>query len=267
MDCTLAITCGCREGKSYLKDVFVSPPFRVLPVGQLKKDGGAYLMITSSSPGILSGDHYHLNILIEEHARLQLLSQSYQRLFNMDDHATQKLILHMQANTSFSYVPHPIVPHENSTFISSNSIYLDRNCDFMMGEIITCGRKNLGEVFKYNHFQNKIEVFFNENLILKDNILLQPKITPLNSVGGCLEEFTHQGTLIYLNTKNISVTVLIDEIFEMLNVETDIEFGISALQKDGFVIRVLGFGGEQIFDCFQKIQDKTWCLHTESKIT
>ncbi len=266
MDCKLSITCGTRDGKSYLKDVFVSPPFRVLPVGQLKKDGGAYLMITSSSPGMLSGDHYYLNILIEENARLQLLSQSYQRLFNMDDHATQKLILHMQANTSFSYVPHPIVPHENSTFIGSNAIYLDRHCDFMMGEIITCGRKNLGEVFKYNHFQNKIEVFFNENLILKDNILLQPQITPLDSVGGCLEEFTHQGTLIYLNTKNIPVTDSIEEVFEMLNTEADIEFGISALQKDGFVIRVLGFGGEQIFDCFRKIQDKLWCLNTGSKI-
>jgi urease accessory protein len=143
---------------------------------------------------------------------------------------------------------------------------MDRNCDLMIGEIITCGRKNLGEVFKYNHFQNKTEVFFNENLLLKDNILLQPQITPLNSVGGCLEEFTHQGTLIYINTKNISVTDSIDEIFEMLSSETDLEVGVSALQKDGFVIRVLGFGGEQIFDCFQKVQEKMWRLNSEIKM-
>ena len=78
-----------------------------------------------------------------------------------------------------------------------------------------------------------------------------------------MEEFTHQGTLIYLNTKNIAVTTVIEEIFEILNGVSGLEFGISALQKDGFVIRLLGMGGEQIFDCFRKVQDKMWCFHTE----
>jgi urease accessory protein len=265
MDCKLNLITGYREGKSYMKDVFVSLPFRVVPVGQLKKDGGAYLMITSSSPGILSGDHHYLNILVEENARLQLLSQSYQRLFNMDDHATQDLTVNMQANTSFSYVPHPIVPHENSTFISTNKIYLEENCDFMLGEIITCGRKHYGEVFKYTHFQNKTEVVFKNKLIFKDNILLQPQTIPLDSMG-YLEEFTHQGTLVYLNTKNIPTEIFVEEIFEMINVESDIEFGISSLQKDGFVLRILGFGGEQIFNCFQKIREKMWNLKSEKMV-
>ena len=73
MDSKLQIVTGCRDGKSYLKDVFVNPPFRVVPVGQLKKDGGAYLMMTSSSPGILSGDHYFMEVLVEENARLQFV--------------------------------------------------------------------------------------------------------------------------------------------------------------------------------------------------
>jgi urease accessory protein len=257
MNAELNIVTGCRDGKSYLKDVFVSPPFRVIPVGQLKKDGGAYLMITSSSPGILSGDHYAMNILVEKNARLQLLSQSYQRLFNMDDRATQNFTVKMEPYTSFFYVPHPIVPHENSTFISTNTIYIEDNCDFMMGEIITCGRKHHGEVFKYAHFQNKTEVIHKEKLIFKDNILLRPQAIPLDSIGS-LEEFTHQGTLVYLNTKKNTVEHVIEEIFEMMSSEKELEFGISSLQNDGFVLRVLGLGGEQIFDCFQKIQEKMW---------
>lgn len=257
MDSKLQIVTGCRDGKSYLKDVFVNPPFRVVPVGQLKKDGGAYLMMTSSSPGILSGDHYYMEVLVEENARLQLLSQSYQRLFNMDDRATQNLTVNMKKNTSFFYVPHPIVPHENSTFVSTNSIYIEDDCDFMLGEIITCGRKHHGEVFKYNHFQNKTEVIHNQKVIFKDNVLLRPEIVPLDAMGG-LEEFTHQGTLVYLNTKNIKPEDFIEEIFERLSQEKELQFGVSSLQNDGFVVRVLGFGGEQIFNCFQEIQEKIW---------
>lgn len=257
MDSKLNIVTGCRDGKSYMKDVFVSPPFRVVPVGQLKKDGGAYLMLTSSSPGILSGDHYYMDILVEKNARLQLLSQSYQRLFNMDGQATQNFTVKMEPNTSFFYVPHPIVPHENSTFVGTNTIYIDDDCDFMMGEIITCGRKHHGEVFKYSRFQNKTEVIHKQKLIFKDNILLRPETIPLDAIGS-LEEFTHQGTLIYLNTKNIKTENFIEEIYERLSHEKELEFGISSLQNDGFVVRALGFGGEQIFNCFQEIQEKIW---------
>jgi len=263
MDSKLNIVTGCSDGKSYMKDVFVSPPFRVVPVGQLKKDGGAYLMITSSSPGILNGDNYYMDILVEKNARLQLLSQSYQRLFNMDDQATQNFTVKMEPNTSFFYVPHPIVPHENSTFVSNNTIYMEDNCDFMMGEIITCGRKHHGEVFKYSHFQNKTEVFHQQKLIFKDNVILRPQTIPLDTIGA-LEEFTHQGTLIYLNTKNNNTDDSIEEIFEMMSHEKELEFGISSLQKDGFVLRILGHGGEQIFDCFQKIQEKMWHFKPEN---
>ncbi|KIA97455.1 urease accessory protein UreD [Flavobacterium sp. KMS] len=263
MDSKLSIVTGCRDGNSYMKDVYVTPPFRVVPVGQLKKDGGAYLMITSSSPGILNGDNYYIDVLVEENARLQLLSQSYQRLFNMDGHATQNLVAKMEANTSFFYVPHPIVPHENSTFISTNTIYIEDDCDLMMGEIITCGRKHHGEVFKYSHFQNKTEVFHKQKLIFKDNILLRPQIIPLDSIG-CLETFTHQGTLVYLNTKNIKTDDFIEEIYEMMSTEKELEFGISSLQNDGFVLRLLGHGGEQMFNCFQKIQKKVWAFKTEN---
>jgi urease accessory protein len=263
MDSKLHITAGCRNEISYMKDVFVSPPFRVVPVGQLKKDGGAYLMITSSSPGILSGDRYLMDILVEENARLQLLSQSYQRLFNMDDHATQKLTVKMEKNTSFSYVPHPIVPHESSTFISTNIIDIEDDCELMLGEIITCGRKHHGEVFKYTHFQNKTEVFHKQKLIFKDNILLRPQTIPLDAIG-CLEEFTHQGTLVYLNTKNIKTEDFIEEIFEMMNEKDELQFGISSLQNDGFVVRVLAFEGEKIFNCFQEIQEKIWSFKTET---
>jgi urease accessory protein len=94
----------------------------VVSVGQRKNDNKLYQMVMSSSPGILDGDHYHLEISLEEGAALQLQSQSYQRLFNMEDKATQELNVTMEDDTSFAYVPHPVVPHEDSNFKSKANI-------------------------------------------------------------------------------------------------------------------------------------------------
>ena len=254
---TLKIEVEEREGQSFLRDAYVSQPFRIVPVGQYKSDGASYLMIMSSSPGILSGDAYDIQVNVKENARLQLQSQSYQRLFNMEDSASQVMNVQMKKGTSFSYVPHPVVPHEASTFKSYNKITIDDDCDLTISEIITCGRKHYGEEFKYAHFQNLVEVYHHDRLILKDNVLLKPEIMPLESMG-LLEGFTHQGTLIYLNTRNEDIEDKIEYFFKELEELEDVSFGVSALQAKGFVIRILGNGGEQMFDFFRKVQAVLW---------
>ena len=254
---TLKIEVEERDGQSFLRDAYVSQPFRIVPVGQYKSDGASYLMIMSSSPGILSGDAYDIQVNVKENARLQLQSQSYQRLFNMEDSASQVMNVQMKKGTSFSYVPHPVVPHEASTFKSYNKITIDDDCDLTISEIITCGRKHYGEEFKYAHFQNLVEVYHHDRLILKDNVLLKPEIMPLESMG-LLEGFTHQGTLIYLNTRNEDVEDKIEYLFKELEELEDVSFGVSALQAKGFVIRILGNGGEQMFDFFRKVQAVLW---------
>ena len=254
---TLKIEVEERNGESFLRDAYVTQPFRIVPVGQYKSDGAAYLMIMSSSPGILSGDNYDIQVTVKENARLQLQSQSYQRLFNMEKSASQIMMVEMQPGSSFSYVPHPLVPHEDSTFKSHNIIDMADGCELTMSEIITCGRKHSGEVFKYAHFQNLIEVYHRDRLILKDNVLLKPELMPLNAMG-LLEGYTHQGTLVYLNTKNEAVETYTDVLYKELEELEGVTFGISALEANGFVIRILGHGAEQMFDFFRKVQDILW---------
>lgn len=240
-----------------MKDVFVSVPFRVVPVGQTKSSRCAYLMVMSSSPGILNGDHYHIDVKVEKNARLQLQSQSYQRLFNMDGEASQLMNVVLEDHSAFSYVPHPVVPHTNSTFKSIAKVDIGRDCEFLMSEIITCGRKHHGEVFRFKHFQNLIEVRHQNQILLKDKVMLEPGLIDLGAIGQ-LEGFTHQGTFIYINTKMRPVADLIEMLHEKLQAEDGLEFGISKMQGDGFVLRCLGHGGEQIYDSFQRIQDIIW---------
>jgi urease accessory protein len=175
----------------------------------------------------------------------------------MEEHASQHIQVFMEKNSSFSFVPHPVVPHENSKFYSSNEFHLSDQCSFMFGEIITCGRKHSGEAFKYAHFQNMTRVYYNERLILKDNVLLMPSLMPLDSMG-LLEGYTHQGSFVFINTCGISLGEITDHLQNQMESMKDVEAGISLIQTGGFVIRILGNGGEQLFNFFQKVQAFIW---------
>jgi urease accessory protein len=264
----LYIKSGFKEGKSYLMDSYVSVPFRITNVGQVKDDGSLYMMLGSSSPGLLDSDNHEIEINIEKNSRFQLQTQSYQRLYNMKKGSSQTTKVNLAPNSFFCYVPHPVVPQESSIFRNRTVINLDKDCELILGEVVTCGRKNSeniypnkkisGEIFKFTYFQNVTEIYFNDLLVLKDKIILEPKVHSVNTIIQ-LEEYTHQATFIYMNTRSShGACELIEEVLGIIKNEQNISFGISEMAANGFVLRVLGNGGEQLFNCFQKIRDFLW---------
>ncbi|NLR61397.1 urease accessory protein UreD [Chitinophaga polysaccharea] len=253
----LSIISGYKNGRSFLRDTYFTRPFRVANVGEHKTDPSLYLMVMSSSPGILDGDHYDIDIKVESNSRLQLQSQSYQRLFNMQRGAQQQQLVTLEPNSVFSYVQHPVVPHENAIFKGRNIIRMGDNCELTFGEIVTCGRKHSGEVFRFSHFQNVTSVFFGDKLIVKDNVLLQPQLLSMEAIGQ-MEGYTHQATLIYVNTGAGVAADLPDQLYALLEEEEGIIAGASASGPYSTVVRILGNGGEQLFNCLRKIQQHLW---------
>lgn len=257
-----------RNGISFLKDAYVTQPFRIVPVGQYKNDSASYLMIMSSSPGLLDNDDHRIVINVEDGAKLQLQTQAYQRLFHMKNKSAQTTTVNMAQGSVFSYVPHPVVPQKASTFLSHNIIKMADNCHLLLSDIVTCGRKMSGEVFEYNHFQNLTEIYENNTLVVKDNVLLQPSLMQIQGLG-ILEGYTHQGSLVYSNTAKVVIHDYIEKFSEQYSEIENIAFGISKLEGNGFMVRVLGFGAEQLFKIFQDIQQVIWneiCLPHKNEV-
>jgi urease accessory protein len=238
-----------RDGNTKLGNCYFSPPFKVMNITEDKRGKDLHLMLMSSSPGILDEDDYELIVDVVENGSLQLHTQSYLRLFNMQAGATQKLIVNMQEGSSFCYLPHPSVPHENSIFIAKNNIHLSTGCKLVWGEILTCGRKLNGEVFAFSKYHNITNIFLNNRLIVKENLLMQPSLVNPNLIGQ-LEGFTHQASLILYN-ETIDTAVFGDIVYEHLSLQEGIAFGVSTLAKNGLIVRLLGFKAEQLFDCLK----------------
>ena len=259
MKASLHIQIGVSEDRTFLRSAFCTTPFKVANITENKKTHLIELMIMSSSPGILDGDHYQLKIDLDAGATLKLHTQSYQRLFNMKAAASLSMRVNMQTGSSFCFIPHPTVPHKSSSFTASNRINLSGNCTLLLGEILTCGRKLNGEIFSFSKYHSVTEIFLHGKLVIKENLLVIPSATNLNAIGQW-ENYTHQASLVYLD-ENAPVTEHIKTIQEILSPHNEIIFGISQAPVNGLVIRILGQKAEQLFGCLKTVSE----LLTKSK--
>ncbi len=251
MTVDLHIKAGVKGSRTYLETGYCLPPFKIANITADKTEGPLELMLMSSSPGILDGDHYNLKIELAERACLHLQTQSYQRLFNMKTEATQCFEVRLADHSSFMYLPHPLVPHALSNFQAENKIYLGHKCTLIWSDVLTCGRKLNGEIFKFSRLHSLTEVYLNNRLVIKENLFAEPDKINLNALGQ-LEGYSHQASLIYVN-EDAGIDALSKNIETVLSAEKDIAFGISEPSTNGLIIRLLGQKAEQLFDCLKTV--------------
>jgi urease accessory protein len=205
----------------------------------------------TASPGILDGDSYEVVLEVVPGANVHLYTQSYQRIFNMQHGAKQQVLVKMRAGSSLCYLPHPSVPHEQSVFEGYNKIEIGKDCRLIWGEIITCGRKLSGEVFKCRLFQSITEIYRDQRLLFKDVTVLQPEQIPAD-VTGQWEEYTHQAALLWYE-EGRDMMAMSDLINDLLSEEKGITAGVSQTASGALLVRILGQGGEQLYSLFKKI--------------
>jgi urease accessory protein len=251
MNSRLNIIAGYKNHKTYLEHSYSEQPFKLANITEETTGSLLRLMIMSSSPGVLDHDNYSIEVYIEEDAKVHLTTQGYQRLFTMSNQASQCMNVYVRNNGLFCFLPHPIVPHAASNFSSANNIYLNKNHHLIWSEIITCGRKLSGEEFKFTRYHNVTNVYLNNKLVVKENVLLEPLKKNVHAIGQ-LEGYTHQATLLFIDDhadlKKISCICK-----ELLSGIEDIIFGISALPVNGLIFRILGYSGEKLFNCNNKL--------------
>jgi urease accessory protein len=248
MNASLHIQVAQRRQNSFLQKAFFTPPFKLADITEDRSSGPVRLMIMSSSPGVLDGDVYDIRIELSCGAILQLDTQSYQRLFHMKDSAAQTISVHMAEDASLTYLPHPVVPHSESSFTSATKIFLSKNCSLVWGEVITSGRKLNGESFLFSKFHSTTEIFLDGKLVVKENLLLLPHLHDL-SVLGQLEGYSHQASLIFIHAEKDND--ILSVVAAYLDQQEKIMYGCTRLQVPGVFVRLLGSSAEQLHGLLQ----------------
>ncbi|QHS62319.1 urease accessory protein UreD [Chitinophaga agri] len=250
MTSELDIRAAVRGTHTYLQHSYFTKPFKVADISG-SRSGDLHLTIMTASPGILDGDQYEISVHLQPETCVHLYTQAYQRIFQMEMGAKQRWQVRMEKGSSLYYLPHPSVPHERSIFDSASRIELEPDCRLLWGEIITCGRKLSGEIFRCDYFKNVLEVWCHGRLLFKDVTVLEPAIISPGATGQW-EGYTHQASLLWYDAQQ-DIDAMATLIHNCLSSEEKIKAGVSRTAAGALLIRVLGNGGEQLYALFKRI--------------
>lgn len=223
-----------------------------LPPHHQYLSGCMTVMCLTASAGIMAGDKQDHEIIVEEGAKLEFVSQAYEKIHKMETGSAERNCLLKVAKDAFLYYnPLPTIPFKDSAFTSRIKVHLeDDSSKFIFKEILSAGRCARGEKFAYHFYHNHIQVYLKDQLVYVDNTRLEPSQMPLNALG-LFENYTHLGTLLLFNMP--ASEEWLQKVRELLSTAEDIEGGVTITQSQGIVIRILGLGSEKISHIMDKI--------------
>lgn len=231
-----------KNNRTIINDSFFNSPLKIAK--PFYHENFTEIMMMTASAGILENDFYDIKIDITENSKLKFSGQSYTKIFtSVEKGAVQKVKINVGKNAEFLYFPMPVIPFKDSIFRSDTEIHLDKNSKFAMFDVVSCGRKAMGEIFDFKSYISRITVYIDKKPVFLDNQRLVPSETDLLSIG-FFENHTHMG-MLYLYGYEI----------ENLPENDNIEYGFSKALH-GTCTRILGSSGNR-YNCCRKNHQKT----------
>lgn len=191
--------------------------------------------------GYVEGEIYKNSITVKEGAKAIITTQAPTKVYKCEKHkepSQQQSKIKMEKNSVLEYISDNVILYKNAVYNQDTEIYMNKDSTLIYTDGITSGWSPDGMKFQYEYVRMKNKIYIDNKLILLDNLQLSPREYDVTDLG-LLEGYINFGTMVVIN-KNISQedVEIAREIIEGLNL--DIKFGVSMLEENGFIIRILG---------------------------
>lgn len=229
-----------KDDKTIATKKFYEGLVKVSPTIKMDRENIPTFYLLQLGGGYIEGEKYKNVFKLKDDARAIITTQASAKVYKCLNNlkTQQETEIELGKNSILEYITDNVILYKDAIYKQVNNIYLDETSTLIYSDGITAGWSPEGENFKYNNVQLKSNVFVNNKLVLLDNLIVNPNSNDVTKLG-FFEEYLNFGTLLVINN-NIDDKV-IDElrgIIRKLNLPVD--FGISKLEVNGFVLRVLG---------------------------
>lgn len=240
-----------HKGETVLRDIHFTAPYKLMAPFK-NKDGSIQVMMLSASAGIMEGDEQEFVFCIESGAKVEFISQSYEKIHKMQDGcARRKTKVSVSSGAEFHFHPQPTIPFADSAYSSETGIYLaDEKACFTMSEILSCGRYAGGEFFQYRFYHNRVKIYRGETLIYLDNTRYEPKKYQMEGIG-MYENYTHLANIFL--TANKTPADFESRVTEYLEKESDVEGGVTRLASGDYILRIFGKRAQKLEEICKNI--------------
>ncbi len=226
------------------------PPWKVVRAFPLEH-GQTLVHLGNVSGGVLGGDDLQLHIDLGPLASAQVTSTGATRVYRTRAGAQPaRLITHIRLapNAMLELLPDPLIPFAGSRFEQRTVISLEPGATLFCWEVLTPGREGAGETFRYDDLRMETRIESGGVPILIERFRLQPQLRPLDS-SARLAEFRYLASLYVCrgaepDARWVELVRVLSSIAAELTGDADeVRWGVSALPRDGLVVRGLSQTG------------------------
>lgn len=234
----LSIDIENRAGKSVPKNIYFHDALKVQRPIYHGNTGMPCYYILNVGGGYLDGDTYRLEIRLRETAKMTLTTLGATLIYKTPHKpAYQETEIFLEKESYLVYMPDPVIGYQNARYKQFDTIHMEKGATLLYSDIITPGWSAEGGAFSYDRLQLKTNIYMENELVVYDNIKLEPAVQQIN-VPGFMGDYTHLGTFIVIGEKTDDD--LIKRLHSVIHEHPgDFDAGISRLTIPGFTIRIL----------------------------
>lgn len=190
--------------------------------------------------GYIEGEYYENNIKLEEESQAILTTQASSKIYKSENGIPSKQYtnLQLEKNSKLEFINDSVILYKDAVYEQITDIYLNEESSLIYSDGITAGWSPDGKLFQYTSARLKTNIYLDGELIYLDNLKITPKDYDVQSFG-ILEGYKNFGTMLVID-KRVDKELIKRLREETRKLDLDVKFGISLLEKNGFVVRVLG---------------------------
>ena len=190
--------------------------------------------------GYIEGEYYENRLKLEEGSQAILTTQASSKIYKSENGIPSKQYtnLQLEKNSKLEFINDSVILYKDAVYEQSTDIYLEEGTTLIYSDGITAGWSPDGKLFQYTSARIKTNLYLNGELIYLDNLKITPKDYEVQSFG-ILEGYKNFGTMVVIDER-VDKELIKSLREETKNLNLDVKFGISLLEKNGFIVRVLG---------------------------
>ena len=227
-------------------DVVVSPRkyfngvFKLSPKMELDVERIPAYFLMQLGGGIVEGERYNINVELKENVRAIVTTQAASKVYKCENsyESFQETTLKLEENSILEYITDPVILYKDAVYRQENNIYMTKSSTLIYTDGITSGWSPDKKRFQYEKAKLKTNIYMDGVPILLDNMLINPREDDIDGLG-FMEGYKNFATLIILDDR-IDKNIIEHLREEILKLNLDINFGITGLEVNGFVLRVIG---------------------------
>lgn len=234
-----------RNERTIASKVYHEGNSRVSSNIPLPNEATPYYFFISTGGGFIEGEKYEVAVAVEKQAQAIVTTQAPTYVYKCDNgiETTQVVALDLAEESTLEYLTDEVIPYKNSIYKQETMVQMCDSSTLVIMDGVTAGWSDDEKPFQYQKLQMKTTVYMNERLIYNDHLICEPQENEMSALG-YFEGYSNYNSLLVLSPNcTKQVVEKVRKVLETL--ETTVSFGLSTLEKPGFVLRTLGENGEK----------------------